>query len=193
MENHVLQKYYRIIIFFSACLFLFLKPVSEAGSSQLKEYHIKAAFLYNFANFVEWPPNAFSDDVAPIVLGVVGNNQLVEILNAASLKPIRGRIILAKGFESMENLESCHILFVDQSEKDNLQQILNKIKSKSILTVSDMPGFAQRGGIIDFIEIDNQIRFEINLQAARQTNLIISSKLLNLAMIISGPSIEENK
>ena len=149
--------------------------------------------MYNFANFVEWPPSAFADGAAPIVLGILGKDPLFEILKNANLQPIRGRQIVAKRLTDQEDFASCHILFVGRSEEADFHKILNKISSKNILSVSDMAGFAKWGGVINFLEVDNQLRFEINIQAAKSADLIISSKLLNLAVKIIYSSSKENE
>ncbi len=174
---------------YASCLFLwFIGPFAANGSTEFEENQIKAAFLYNFANFVEWPSSAFPNARAPIVLGVFGKKNLVEILNSATLRPIRGREVIAKPCERLTDLNECHVLFIDRSKADDLQKILERIKDKSILTVSDMENFAQKGGIINFIEKDSQIRFAINAQAARRSKLSVSSKLLNLALTVFGVS-----
>ena len=183
----------KIILVIALGILLVLKQSSGAETHQLHEFRVKAAFLYNFANFVEWPNSVFPNETSPIIIAVLGKNPLCEILNAAQLKPILARKVVTKQFESVENVTNCHILFVDNSEKDNFPKIFERIKDQSILTVSDTEGLAQSGVIINFVEIDQQLRFEINIQAAKQENLRISSKLLNLALRIYGLSSQEKK
>ena len=188
--DRVLKTVVKSVIILMMCLELILETVSFAAPSQFQEYQVKAAFIYNFANFVEWPAEAFPDKNSPIIVGILGENPVTEILNSVALEPINGRKVLPIAFGSYEEMESCHILFIDKSEQDNMRKIFARLKDMSILTVGDTEGFVQRGGIINFVEIDNQIRFEINVDAARKARLKISSKLLNLSRIISAQDKE---
>ncbi len=164
---------------------LFIKPAANAGSLETKEYALKAAYLFNFAKFVEWPFNSFSNDNAPIILGILGKDPFVDILSAIEGKEIKSRKFIVKRFSGLSSVDRCHILFISKSETKNLKRILSTLKGFGVLTVGDMPDFARMGGIISFIEIDNKIRFEINLDAAKENDLKISSKLLNLSRITS--------
>lgn len=159
------------------------QPVLNAGSSQPSEYQIKAAFLYNFANFVEWPESAFSAENSPIVLGVLGKDPFGRILKAAEGKKIQGRKLTIKRFDAFADLEFCHILFICSSEKEEIKKIIAKIDRSGVLTVGDTDGFTENGGIINFFKADNKVRFEINMDSAKAGNLVISSKLLSLARI----------
>lgn len=154
----------------------------QAQAQALKEYEVKAAFLYNFAKFVDWPGEAFSDGRAPLVLGVIGNDQfggaLDQVING---KSIGGRALIVRRLRWGQDLRSCHILFIDSSEQKRLPQILQSLKGSTVLTVGDMEQFIQQGGIINFIVEASKIRFEINSRGANQARLRISSKLLALS------------
>jgi len=177
--------FFKAVLSLMMCLGLSFIVVSFAAPSQFQDYQVKAAFIYNFANFVEWPADAFENERSPIILGIMGKNPVNEILSSVKLDSIEGREVLTRTFKSHEELEFCHILFVGKSEKANLKKIFAKIKGMSILTVGDSEKFVKSGGIINFVEIDSQIRFEINVDAAVKSKLRISSKLLNLSRIIS--------
>ena len=153
-----------------------------------KEYQVKAAFLFNFAQFVEWPPEAFPDKATPLVVGVLGDDPfrgfLGELLRdeKAGNRPLR-----IEYHRRVEEIKQCHILFISNSESNRLEQILATLKNRSILTVGEADGFAANGGMIRFIAAGTKIRFRINNEAARAVRLTISSKLLRLADIVPAP------
>lgn len=147
--------------------------------------HVEAAFLYNFAKFVEWPAGTFADASDPMTIGILGIDHFGEILdNTIEGKTINNRKLMIKRFKQYQIPNSCQILFISSSEKENLVHILDNLRNLSVLTVSDMEGFAQFGGVINFYVKENKVRFEINVDAGRRANLKISSKLLKLAKII---------
>jgi hypothetical protein len=149
------------------------------------EYAVKAAFLFNFAKFVEWPDDAFADPASPLVLCVLGEDPFGDALRSLKGKTVNGRPLAIRNLATLEGLERCHLLFVCPSEKPVLPKILQAAKGRSILTVGDMEGFAQDGGIINLVvKEENRVSIEINLEAAQRTRLKISSKLLALAKIV---------
>lgn len=155
---------------------------SFAQDSAPTEYQIKAAFLYNFAKFVQWPPQAFASPTSPIVIGVLGKNNFGDVLE----KTIRGKVIndrplQFKQFHSVKEATNCQILFISTSEKNSLPKILDDLQGASVLTVSETDHFTEAGGMINFIIEDNKIHFQINNEAAKKARLTISSKLLSLA------------
>ena len=166
----------------------------EAGAqasdpSDSSEYLIKAGFIYNFAKFVEWPTTAFAQTDSPIVIGVLGADPFGSLIDRiVEDKKIGPRGFVVKRFKwgkDLRDLKDCKILFISPSEKAHLDDILQMVKGLPILTVGETPGFAERGGIIRFTLEDNRVRFEVNVEAARQSDLNISSRLLTLARIIS--------
>jgi hypothetical protein len=156
---------------------------ARANAQEASEYQVKAAFLYNFAKFVEWPAGTGVD--APLVIGVLGKDPFgSQIDRAVEGKTVNGRRLMIKRFSSLEAYEYCHILFVSSSEKNNLAHIIAAVRNSSVLTVSETERFAHIGGIINFVTIENRIRFEINQAAAERAGLKISSKLLSLARVV---------
>jgi hypothetical protein len=152
------------------------------GEDQPSEYQVKAAFLFNFAKFVEWPPEAFAGTNSPIVLGILGKNVFGNDLE----KTIRDRKVNNHAFQftnftSIADATNCHILFISPSEKENFSKIINGLHNASTLTVSETEGFIKAGGMINFKFEGNNIRFEISDEAAKKAGLKISSKLLSLA------------
>jgi hypothetical protein len=164
---------------------------AEPGNSP--EYLIKAAYLYNFMKFVEWPPEAFRDRLSPIDLYILGTDPFGEVLGSISDKVIKGRRLRIKHVNRVDQISGGHILFISASEKENLRHTLRAVRNSAILTVSEMNGFAQQGGIINFITVENKIQFEINPDAAQQSRLKIGSQLLRLAKIVAAESRRENE
>jgi YfiR/HmsC-like len=168
---------------------------SEASDSS--EYLIKAGFIFNFAKFVEWPTTAFAQPDSPIVIGVLGTDPFGTIIDQI----VKDKKIGARGFivkrlrwgSDVKDLRDCKILFVSASEKAHLDEVVQIVRGLPILTVGETPGFAERGGIIRFTVEDNRVRFEVNVDAAHQADLTISSRLLTLARIVQAPAAEVRK
>jgi hypothetical protein len=150
---------------------------------KFQEYQVKAAFLYNFARFVEWPNGAFPDGQSPFVLAVIGKDPFGESLDLLKGKTVGNREIAIKRIADIDRLGNCHLLFISDSEKDRLKPILRKAESARMLAVSDLKGFCEAGGHIAFYIEDNRIRFEINNDDAQRNGFKISSQLLKLAKI----------
>jgi hypothetical protein len=151
------------------------------------EYQVKAAFLYNFAKFVEWSPEAFSNGSAVFVVGVLGDDPFGNVLDQGfNGKSINGRHLTIKRLKWGQNLKDCHLLFICSSEKKRLAQIMESLRGAGIVTVSELHNFCQQGGMIGFILEDDKVRFVINTDVAEQAQLRISSKLLSLAKTVLG-------
>lgn len=146
------------------------------------EYDLKAAFLYNFAKFVDWPAAAFPEPNASFRICVLGKDPFGGSLQAAvGGEEIAGHKLTVVRTDSLAKPVGCQILFVSRSERDQTAQILAAVKDSPVLTVGDAPGFLEQGGIINFLLEGNKVRFEINNEAAGRSRLTISSKLLQLA------------
>jgi hypothetical protein len=151
--------------------------------SQPTEYQIKAAFIFNFAKFVEWPAAAFPKATSPMVVGVLGENPFHEALEKTiKNKTVDEHPVVIMQFRSATEATNCHILFISSSEKARLPQILKQLKGSSVLTVGEMSGFTDAGGMINFVLEGTKIRFQINNDAANSVGLKISSKLLTVAV-----------
>jgi hypothetical protein len=156
---------------------------SRAQDAQPSEYQLKAAFLFNFAKFVEWPPEVFSEPAAPIVIGIIGENPFGKDLeDIVRDKKINARALIIKPIVSLDDGKKCHLLFISTSEKNRLPEIFQVLGKASVLTVGETDQFTQNGGVINFVREGNKIRFEISDDAAKRAGLKISSKLLNLAV-----------
>jgi len=165
--------------------------IAHGESLSPQEYLVKAAFLYNFARFVEWPAGAFADDRTPVTLGILGKDPFGEIIESIRGKTVRDRELVIRRFVSMEEMEECHILFISQSEHKRLARIFVKLKDWSVLTVGDMEKFAHRGGIINLIIVEGKVRLEVNVDVAKRSGLEISSNLLKLARIVKSEQTGE--
>ncbi len=158
---------------------------AQASADTSREYEIKAAFLYNFIQFIKWPGSAFPSPDAPFRIGVLG----ADPFGSALEETVRGetinghRLEIVRGFR-LEDLQDCQLIFVCRSEGDQVDQILSQLDSRPVLTVSEIDDFARRGGDIDFYLRDEKVRFEINPQAARACGLAISSQLMALGKVV---------
>jgi hypothetical protein len=149
------------------------------------EYLVKAAFIYNIAQFIEWPAEAFSRQDAPIVIGIVGKDPFGEAIDKTLAdKKARGRPFVVRRLASDPSVRECHILFVSSSESGTLEMLKEYIKSAPVLTVGDTEGFAADGGVVNLVLNNNKVGLEINVAAAKLARLNISSKLLSLAKIV---------
>ena len=165
------------------------------------EYLIKAGFIYNFASLVQWPPASFSQADSPIVIGILGEDHFGTTLDRVLQgKKINGRPFAIKRFKStsqlvkaMGELKECQILYVSSSEMPEVNQAIQLVKGLPILTIGETPGFAQSGGIINLVVENNRVRFEVNVDAAKQVDLNISSRLLALARIIPSSGADGKK
>ena len=169
------------------CLALLLGILLIAGAraQTVDEYRVKAAFLYNFAKFVEWPPETFQSSTDPIAICTLGYSPYRRGLEEAVRgKTIGSRALVVRQVSDVEQASACQILFVSASERKRAAAILPELKATGVLTVGETEGFAAEGGVVNFRVEDGQVRFEVNVAAAERANLRISSKLLSLAQIV---------
>jgi YfiR/HmsC-like len=160
-----------------------------AQDSSSSEYLIKAGFIYNFAKLVDWPATAFNQPDAPIVIGILGTDPFGSIIDKVlSGKKVNDHGFVIKRIKSAAEARDCHILFVSASESSHISDAIRLTKSMPILTISEIPGFANRGGIINLTLEDSKVRFEVNVDAAKAADLNISSRLLALARIVQQTS-----
>jgi len=154
-------------------------PAVRAETALSAEYQLKAVFLFNFAQFVEWPAQAFPDPKAPLVIGVLGKDPFGPYLDdLVSGEKIGDRALVIRRYSRPEDLAGCHILFISRSEARNLDAIVARLKEQSVLTVSDADGFTRQGGMVRFVMENGKIRLRINVDAAKSSHLSISSKVL---------------
>lgn len=159
-------------------------PVVRAQDAPPSEYQLKAAFLYNFAKFVEWPATTFPDATTPFTIGILGEDPSGgDLERTIKNKTVSGRPLQVKPIKALSEpeLKNCQILFICASERKRLPEILKAVSGAAVLTVSEMEGFLLSGGMINFVMEGNKVRFEIKDETAKAARLRISSKLLSLA------------
>lgn len=159
-------------------------PRAHAAPS---EYQVKAVFLFNFAQFVDWPAEAFPRPDAPFVIGILGEDpfgaQLDDVVRG---EHAGGRALVIERYRNVGEIRNCNILFIGRTETTHLGEILATLKGRSILTVGDADPAAPRGVMIRLVNENNRIRLRIDVAAAKACNLTISSKLLRPAEIVGG-------
>ena len=170
-------------------LFPLLQQSVVGQSSAISEFRVKATFLFQFTLFVDWPAEAFSTAQTPLVIGIFGEDPFGTFLEETVRdERANGHALAVERYRRLEEVKNCHVLFVSGSEASRTGDIVTALKGRSILIVGDSNGFADRGGMIQFVTQENRIRLRINLAAARAANLTISSKLLRPATVINpGP------
>jgi hypothetical protein len=197
-----------ILVLFTAAT----APTAWADDSAASlEYQVKAAFLYNFIKFVDWPKGKLADANEPISIGIIGKDPFGSAFDPVGDKD-KSRKVLIKRFKSFEELKKsgekdkslldqeikslrkCHLLFICSSEEGSIREIIDLVKDHNVLTIGEMKGFVESGGIINFVMEEQKVRFEINVTIARQAKLQIRSQLLRLAKrVIEEKDAEENK
>jgi len=182
----------------------------EADSAANREYQVKAAFLYSFIKFVDWPAEDTVDVNQPIIIGVLGTDPFGNAFEPVKDTHVKGRKVNVERFKSLEDIKKdasqdvsllrsqtdairkCHLLFICSSEKGHLSEIIESLKGASVLTISEMEDFVESRGMIELLMEEGKVRFEVNLSAAEKANLKIRSQLLRLAKKVvnengSGP------
>lgn len=171
----------RILCGLFCCVVCCLSACADAS----KEYQIKAAFLFNFTKFIEWPAAAFADDSAPIVIGVCGSNPFgAELHNIVEDRKINGREIVVKTVDTAAEAAKCHVLYFSAAANGSLAQMLPALEKTAVLTVGESERFTSAGGVINFVLEADKVRFEINSAAADKAGLKISAQLQKLARTV---------
>ncbi len=158
--------------------------ITITAAAESKENEVKTAFIYNFAKFTEWPAPA-AEGGSELNLCLAGNGSFGKVLATLQGKEVHGSRLNIQKVEDLTDLSDCQILYVSQSEAGRLDSLMDSVAGEQgILSVSDIDGFIQSGGIIELKIVNNKMRFAINLRAARQANINLSSKLLRLATMV---------
>jgi hypothetical protein len=157
---------------------------SIAAQKPPLEYQLKAAFLFNFTRFIDWPADAFTSPSAPFVIGIVGNDPFGNYLD----EMVRGEKtgdhpIIVQHYRTAKDISNCQLLYINLQSAESIKEALSNINPHNVLTVSDADKFMKQGGDVRFFEEDNKIKIQINMAAAKASGLEISSKLLRIAKI----------
>ena len=149
-----------------------------------QQYIIKASYIYHFTNFVDWPDDAFPDGSKTLTIGVLGTDPFGRRLTPLNGKTVKGRQLVIRRFGTIEELQPCQVLFVSASERNRLSKVHEALKGSHTLTISDMRNYARHWGMINFVTAGNNIRFEVNVDAARRAGLQMSSRMLSVATTV---------
>ncbi|HUR44533.1 MAG TPA: YfiR family protein [Candidatus Saccharimonadales bacterium] len=169
-------------VFAVASLLIASLAMTVAQESGLVANKVKAAMVYNFTKYVEWPASSFPAPTSPLVIGVIGKDPIMaEIDSTLKGKAVEKRVLAVRQFSDVAEARGCHVVFICASERKRLPKILEQLKKENTLTVSDLEGFVEEGGMIGFRKEANTIRFDINQSTAEKAGLKVSSKLLQLA------------
>lgn len=164
-------------------LFISLGGAAPVAAQEASASQVKAAFLYNFTKFVEWPSSAFIVNPDTITLGILEREPLAPALEALQGKEVQGRKLVVKRCRHHEELKKCQIFFASAAGNPGLVEIMAALKGLPILTVTDeVDDFARLGGMINLTRLDDKIRFHIDVNNAERSGLQISSQLLKLAI-----------
>jgi hypothetical protein len=160
-------------------------PVDRAQANPPGEYQLKAAFLFNFAKFIDWPPTGFSSPQSPFVICILGPDPFGSVMDEVFRdKTIDNRPVAIERFKNIAQFKQCQMLFVGQSESTHLADIIQHLHGACVLLVGESDGFAAGGGTIQFAIEGNRVRFLINTDSAERAGLKVSSKLLSLARVV---------
>ncbi|MFH2096548.1 MAG: YfiR family protein [Bacteroidota bacterium] len=164
----------------------------DIHAQQFSEYEVKAGYLYNFTKFVTWPEEVFSSEKSPFVIGIYGDDPFGNVLEMVLKdRKILNRNWIIVHYSAPEDIGNCHMLFISGLQKNELIDLLEKIRKKPILTIgNNIEDFCEYGGIINFTGKYSKYRFYINNNSASRNKLVISSKLLMLAKIVTEDEIK---
>ena len=160
-------------------------PALHAQNAKPTDYDVKAAYLYNFGRFVEWPAEVTAAQSGHFTVCVLGQDPFGPSLDTTLAgETIGGKNIVAKRISNPQESDDCRILFLSPTEGGHLKKIVAELDKKAVLTVSDIPQFAQLGGMIQFVLEGKRVRFEVNLAATQRAGLTLSSELLKVATTV---------
>jgi len=167
-----------------ALLLLFVLALGAAAQPPATEYEVKAAYLLNFGKFIKYPSTGTTEQFSICVLGDDPFGQILD--STVRDEKIAGKRVVARRIRYVQDVSGCQVLFISRSEERQARKILQSLNKTSVLTVSDMPGFLDRDGMIQFAFVGNRVRFEVNLDAVQGAGLTLSSELLKVASFIKG-------
>ena len=178
---------YLLYIISTFCLIVCSAANLAAQEQKAGEYQVKALFLYNFINFVDWPAESSINASATINVCVIGEDPFGSALDEIENKTVKGKKLAIRFYQANDEPKGCHLLFIPASEKRHTAHILKSVREANVLTVGDTEESARQGSVIGFYIEQRKVRFAINIEAAKRAGLKISAKLLKLAKIIKVP------
>lgn len=178
------------VIYIAAIIILFMNcPASAEPTEPVREYHIKASFLYKFLLFVEWPEKVTEQTEDTIIIGILGKDPFGDAFVPVEGQHIKGKTLIIKRFNndaSYELLRKCHLLFISTSFKEDMDDVLDSLKDHPVLTVGESKEFLTSGGMIHIFTNQNRVVFEINKAVAERVGIKFRSKLLRVAVRVLG-------
>ncbi len=181
----IIKQFFLLLVLFILSAY----TLTDARAQTVKEYAVKAAFVFNFARFTQWPESSFSDADTPYQLCFVGNDEVADEFKTIHGKKNGPRLIQVRQLEGdpARDCKMCHIIFISRDvNQKTADQILSKIKDRAVLVIGETKDFAKKGGVINFFSKENRLQFEINTRTAKDRGLSLSSRLLKLAFIVGG-------
>ena len=176
----------RATVLIGLVLLCSIEATASAQPAIPDEYQVKAAFLFNFAQFVEWPARAFASKETPLVIGILGSDPFGAYLDQlVSGERIGERPLVVRRYKRVEDIGECHILFISRVEAAALAKVLPRLKDRNLLTVGDLDTFTREGGMVRFAMESGKVRLKINVEAAKACDLTISSKILRPGTIVT--------
>ncbi|MBV1931167.1 MAG: YfiR family protein [Porticoccaceae bacterium] len=166
---------------------ILFSPMSRSQpQDKVEEYNLKAALVYNFARFSQWPENSFSSADTPVALCVQGDQSLIKSFGLLAKKTLFGRPVSIVVAETLVNPESCNVIFVTGVQRQGLPRLFAAVADQPILTIGEMNGFTDIGGMILFTTVHERLKFSVNLENTEAGGISLSSRLLKLAHVIEG-------
>lgn len=172
-----------------ALLLLLAGTLGLNAQTPATEYEVKAAYLLNFGKFIKWPPVVSPAEMEKFTICVLGDDPFGQVLDSTVREEkIGGRPVVARRISRAQDTAGCQVLFISRSEEKQVRKYLPTLNKTGMLTVSDMPGFIDRDGMIQFTLVGNRVRFEVNLDSVQGAGLTLSSELLKVASFVKGKS-----
>jgi hypothetical protein len=179
----------RLVLMFVLVTLQAICPLRITGQSAVEEYRLKAAFLFHFAQFVEWPSNSFGTPHGAMIFCVAGEDPFLgDLERTVQGKAVAGKSIEVRHIRQGSDTKGCQLLFIGSHESGRSREFIASVKDMPVLTVGESDDFLLQGGIIRFCAEDRKIRFEVNQEAAGKAHLNVSSRLLLLAKNVTGQS-----
>lgn len=170
--------------FFTFLLIMCSTYFASAQSSVTTEYQVKAVFIFNFTQFVDWPSSSFATEQSPLIIGVLGENPFGSYLEeTVKGETANGHPLVVRYYKNMDEIKTCHILFINLHETNSVDTILSSLKGSNILTITNNYDNSKQEEVIRFFIRNHKTGFQINPDAAKNASLNMSSKLLNVATI----------
>ncbi|MGV7222389.1 MAG: YfiR family protein [Nitrospinales bacterium] len=178
------KKYLIFHVFCMAIIFSLIFSPIRLNAQESVEYKVKAAFIHKFIKFTNWPQSAFDSKNSPVIIGVLGESPIFSELKDLENKPVRGRPLKIVKVFPPQFKQKPHIIFIGKERNGEMDNHIKNISKSNILTIGESDGFAEKGGMINFIIVDGKLRFEINIKSVEKSGLRLSSKLLRLGKIV---------